>query len=61
MIGKEKAMIKERKRKTLRSLAARPNNGTMKGLKGESQTLDPELLKVETFIQRNNIGTLARF
>jgi hypothetical protein len=46
VIVKGKGRVKERKRKALRSGVVRPTGDTMKGLKGESLALNPDLLEV---------------
>ena len=46
VIVEEKVRFKERKRKALRFQAVKPKGDTMKGLKGESLALNPDLLEV---------------
>ena len=59
MIAKGKANLKERKRKALRFGAVKPKGDTIKGLKGESLALNPDLLEVQTPVQRNDIGAFT--
>ncbi len=55
----EQNFIKRKKKKGLAIGDRRPIRVKMKGLKGESLTLNPDLLHMQAAIESDNVGTFA--
>lgn len=53
-------LLKRKEKKGLAIEDRRPIRDKMKGLKGESLTLDPDLLHMQATIEGDNVGTFAQ-